>query len=203
MDALLAGPSSKDAGLTTAIPAGTKLRKVTIAGGTATVDLSTTFGTGGGSTSMQQRVAQVVFTLTQFPSVQRVSFEMAGTPVTALGGEGLMIGTPQTRTAWESMSPAILVEHPLPGDRITSPFTISGTANTFEATFQVTLTDVAGVTRYEHYVTATSGTGTRGTFSQTITFQGAPTDAGTLQVYEASAKDGSHINIVNIPVVLS
>ena len=68
MEALLAGPDALESGIgmTTAIPAGTTLRGVTIADGTARVDLSSQFASGGGSLSMQLRVAQVVFTLTQF-----------------------------------------------------------------------------------------------------------------------------------------
>ncbi|MGB6057317.1 MAG: GerMN domain-containing protein, partial [Microthrixaceae bacterium] len=153
MDALLKGPTASDraAGLSTAIPAGTKVLGLNIAGGLATIDLSSEFGSGGGSLSMQARVAQVVYTLTQFPTVQRVSFRMNGKAVTALGGEGLMINTPQTRAAWEEMTPAILLETPLPGEAVVSPFHIKGTANTFEATFMVSLTDSSGKKIYEHF----------------------------------------------------
>ena len=204
MDALLSGPSASErtAGLTSAVPSGTKVLGLTIAGGVATIDLSTEFGSGGGSLSMQERVAQVVYTLTQFSTAQKVSFRMGGKPVTALGGEGLILDQPQSRSDWEAMTPAILLETPLPGDALTSPFSIKGTANTFEATFMVTLTDSSGKQLYEHFVTATSGTGTRGTFDDSITFAGANKGAGTLVVWEASAKDGSHINVVSIPVTL-
>ena len=204
LEELLTGPvaSETSAGLSTAIPTGTKLLGIDIAGGTATVDLSTEFGSGGGSLSMQERVAQVVYTVTQFSTAQHVVFRIDGSPVPALGGEGLVLDTPQARPDWESMTPAILLENPLPGDALTSPFDISGTANTFEATFQVVLTDSSGAKVYEHFVTATSGTGTRGTFTQQISFTGAASGAGTLKVYEASAKDGSEINVVSIPVTL-
>lgn len=204
VEELLKGPSAADAdaGLTSAIPKGTKLRSINIAAGTATVDLTTEFGSGGGSLSMQERVAQVVFTLTQFPTVKQVSFRMNGAPVEMLGGEGLIIDTPQTRANWEDMTPAILVESPLPGDTVKSPFTVSGTANTFEATYMVSLTDSKGKKVYENFGTATSGTGTRGTFSQTVKFSGAASGVGTLKVFESSAKDGSEINVVEMPVRL-
>ena len=204
VEALLAGPSAADgnAGLTTAIPTGTQLLGLDIASGTATVDLSGSFGSGGGSLSMQERVAQLVYTLTQFPTVQQVSFHIDGKPATSLGGEGLIIDTPQTRAAWESATPAILLESPLPGDTVASPIVINGTANTFEATFQVRLVDAGGSKVYEHYVTATSGTGTRGTFHESIAFRGAAPGPGTLEVFEVSAKDGSEINSVKVPVSL-
>jgi hypothetical protein len=204
MDALLQGPTDADraANLGTDIPAGTTLHGVTIDHTTATVDLSASFGSGGGSSSIQGRVAQVVYTLTQFPTVIGVVFEIDGQPATALGGEGLVLDRPQTRADWESFTPAILVESPLPYDTISSPAHITGTANTFEATFQIRLTDSAGTKLYDHFATATSGTGTRGTFDETISFSTANHGPGTLTVYELSAKDGSEVNVVSFPVVL-
>jgi hypothetical protein len=202
MEALLQGPSTSDAdaGLLTVIPTGTTLHNVTIEGGVATVDLSASFGSGGGSLSMQGRVAQVVYTLTQFPTVTGVSFELDGAPITTLGGEGVVLDHPQTRADWESFTPAILVESPLPGETVTSPFHVTGTANTFEATLQIRLTGSDGTVLFEHFGMATSGTGTRGTYDETVTFSTTKHGAATLRLFESSAKDGSEINVVEIPV---
>ena len=202
VDELVKGVTAGDTGLSSAVPSGTTVRSLAVSGGVATVDLSGAFAGGGGSLSMQERVAQVVFTLTRFPAVQSVSFELDGQPVTSLGGEGLVLDHPQARADWEALTPAVLVEDPLPGDRVMSGFTISGTANTFEATFMARLTDQAGTVLYEHYVTATSGSGTRGTFSQVIDVVGAHAGAATLRVWEASAKDGSDLHVVTIPLVI-
>ena len=204
VEALLAGPDptpGKNEG-STAIPTGTTLRSIDIANGLATVDLSREFGSGGGSLSMQERVAQVVYTVTQFPTATQVTFRIDGAPITTLGGEGLVLDHPQTRADWESMTPAILLESPLAGDALTSPFDITGTADTFEATFQVALTDSRGATAYQHFVTATSGSGTRGTFRHTVTFTGAAAGPATLTVYEPSAKDGTPVNVITIAVSL-
>lgn len=202
---LLEGPSAQEAeiGFTTAIPEGTELLGVDIAGGVATVDLSEEFGTGGGSLSMMSRVAQVVFTLTQFPTVDSVAFSMEGEPVTALGGEGLLLEAPQTRADWEDLSPAILVESPLPFAEVTSPLQVTGTANTFEAVFQLNVTDGEGLIVYDQHHMATSGTGTRGTFDVTATFEVPRPGQGAVIVFEYSAKDGSQINIVEVPVQIS
>ena len=205
LEGLLSGPTAdeEEIGFTSTIPDGTELLGVDIEGRVATVDLSEEFGSGGGSLSMMGRVAQVVFTVTQFPTVDAVDFEIAGEPVTALGGEGLLIGEPQTRADWEAMAPAILVESPLPFAEVTSPLPITGTANTFEATFIVNVTDGEGLIVYDQPATATSGTGARGTFDITATFEVPRPGIGALIVFEESAEDGSQINLVEIPLQVS
>ncbi len=82
--------------------------------------------------------------------------------------------------------------------------TASGTANTFEATFHYELTDTDGRIVDENFVTATSGTGTRGTFEFTTADYDIPFDGvGALIVFERSADDGSRIHIVEIPLRMS
>ncbi len=196
------GPAERDLGFTTTIPAGTRLLGVRIVDRVATVDLSAEFTSGGGSASMMGRVAQVVFTLTQFPTVSSVLFETDGAPLTTLGGEGLLIGDPQTRDDWEGQSPAILVESPLPFQRVSSPLRISGTANTFEAVFRINITDGEGLIVYDEVAMATSGTGTRGTFDVTARFEVPRPGLGSVIVFVNSPKDGSPVNIVEIPVTV-
>jgi spore germination protein GerM len=72
---LLAGPTAEEtaAGLSTAIPAGSRLASLSIGGGLATVDLSSEFAGGSAGESMGQRAAEVVYTLTRFPTVDRVA----------------------------------------------------------------------------------------------------------------------------------
>jgi germination protein M len=205
MESLLTGPTPDEQrlGLHSDIPAGTALNGVNVTDGIATVDLSSEYESGGGTSSMGNRVAQVVFTLTQFPTVDAVRFWLDGEPVELLSGEGVILEEPQTRADWEGLSPAILVESPLPYTDVTSPLRITGTANTFEATFEISVTDAAGEAVYAEFATATSGSGTRGTFDVTADF--APTRAGwgTLTLYERSAEDGSAINVVTVPVRLA
>lgn len=205
MEALLAGPSEDEQqlGFSSAIPDGTELISVTVDERIATVDLSAAFGSGGGSASMMSRVAQVVFTLTQFPTVDAVRFEMEGEPVTALGGEGLLLDEPQSRADWESLTPAILVESPLPFEQVTSPLRIQGTANTFEAQFRLNVVDGEGLIVYDEPVMATSGTGTRGTFDVTATFEVPRAGIGAVIVWEESAEDGSQIHLVEVPISVS
>ena len=205
MSELLAGPTAADtsAGFTTAIPSGTRLRGIDIAGGTATVDLTGAFESGGGSLSMSARLAQVTFTLTQFPTVQRVQFRLDGKPVTVFGGEGIVLDHPATRASFEALAPPILVESPGPGRAVRSPLRITGSANVFEAQFQAELTDSGGKVLASQAVHATSGTGTRGTFDAVIPFDASATGPATLTVFDTSPKDGTRIDVVTVPVELT
>jgi spore germination protein GerM len=202
MEELLAGPTTDeaDAGLSTSIPEGTEFLGLTIEDGVGTVDLSGEYESGGGSLSMQLRLAQVVYTLTQFPTIETVNFMLDGEPVEVFGGEGLILDRPVGRADMEEATPLIFVESPAPWDTVSSPLQIHGTANTFEAVFQLQVLDADGNLLIDEPVMATSGTGTRGTFDITVEFD-AETDEGTVRVFEYSARDGSEVNIVEIPVL--
>lgn len=135
LTALLEGPTGD---LLTTIPEGTELRGVNLVDGTATVDLTSEFGTGGGSLSMTARVAQVVFTATQFDNVDQVVFWIDGAPIEYLGGEGLIMSAPWTRAdVSRDLTGSVLVDSPHPGDTVTSPFTVTGEADVFEGDFPI------------------------------------------------------------------
>lgn len=138
--ALLAGPTpaEKAAGLVSTIPAGTTLRSVDLDDGLATVDLSADYGEGGGSFSLMTRLAQVIFTATQFANSDRVVFWMDGEPVEFFGGEGIGLLEPQTRAMVDrSISGSVIIESPAPGSRVRSPFTVIGEGDVFEAQFPI------------------------------------------------------------------
>ena len=204
MKALLEGPTAaeKQAGMFSSIPEGTTFLGLEIENGIATVDLSKEYASGGGSLSMMMRLAEVVFTLTQFPTVDGVDFKLDGQPITVLGGEGIIIDHPMRRTDYEDMSPAILVESPTPGSAVSSPLRVTGTANVFEAVFSISVVDAAGMTIADERVQATAGTGTRGTFDATVEFNPSEAGPGSLIVYYNSAKDGSKVVVDEIPIML-
>jgi Immunoglobulin-like domain of bacterial spore germination/Sporulation and spore germination len=181
VEQLLAGPTSTDraAGLTTAIPAGTRLERLSIDAGTATADFSRELSPAA--------AAQVVYTLTEFPTVRRASIDGAA---------------PLGRADLEELTPPILVEVPAPGYSVSSPLLITGTANTFEATFQVEVVDSGGKVVGKRFVTATSGSGTRGTFDAEVPFHVRERGPGKLVLFELSAEDGSRIHEVEIPLEL-
>ncbi|MDQ3548110.1 MAG: GerMN domain-containing protein, partial [Chloroflexota bacterium] len=205
MAELLAGPTSEDAavGMMTAIPEGTQYIGTTIDERVATVDLSGVFESGGGSASMLARLGQVVYTLTQFPTIDFVTFELDGEPVTVFGGEGVTFDRPVGRKDFEDLTPIIFVASPAVNDTVSSPLRVNGTANTFEAAFMLQILDAEGTILVEQPMMATSGTGTRGTFDTSIDFNAQPGSQITLRVFELSARDGSEVNVVEIPLTVA
>jgi hypothetical protein len=202
LDELAAGPTADERldGLDTAVPDGTEILGVSLEDGTATVDLAGAFDDDGDNASMRSRVAQVVATLTQFPSVERVAFLLDGEPVDAIGA--VSVDPPVGRRAIEEQTPQILVESPLPGDTVASPIRLRGTANVFEATVSLEVRDGAGTVVLESFTTATSGTGTRGTFDTKLTLPGLDGPV-TIVAFESSAEDGRPLHVTNVPVTLS
>ena len=206
VNALLGGPSVAESGdrtITTAVPSGTRLLGLTIEGGLATVDLSREFEAGGGSASVLNRLGQVVYTLTQFPTVERVLFKLEGTVVTVFSGEGVILDGPVGRADYEDLLPAVFVDRPVWRAAIGNPARVAGNANVFEATFMITLLDARGREVYENFSTATCGTGCRGTFDVTLPYDVDQAQWGTLRVWVASARDGRPENVREYPVWLT
>ncbi|HYH92676.1 MAG TPA: GerMN domain-containing protein [Candidatus Saccharimonadales bacterium] len=205
IEALLDGGPIHDAypSVSTAIPVGTRLLDVAISNGVATVDLSSAFTSGGGSASMQYRLGQVVYTLTQFSSVKSVLFKVEGKALTTLGGEGLVLDGPQSRFDHESLLPEIFVDRPAFGAAIGNPARVTGNSNVFEATLRVAILDGSGTSLVDKMVTATCGSGCRGTFDVTLPYAVGKAQWGTLRVYYGSAMDGSPQGIRDYPVWLT
>jgi hypothetical protein len=204
---LLEGPTEAELGarpaMYTTVPEGTRFLGLRIEAGIATVNLSREFESGGGSASVLGRLAQVVYTLTQFPTVDGVRFELDGVPVSTFTGQGVILDSPVDRDDYTDFLPAVFVDRPAWGGVLGSPARLVGVANVFEATFQVRINDAAGRSLANGPVMATCGTGCWGTFDVTVPYSIGTAGWGTLQVYELSAQDGSVINLTEYPVWLT
>jgi hypothetical protein len=188
LHALLAGPPK---GYETALPAGGRLLTLSIDAGVATAKLSDELGSLDAAGE-----AQLVYTLTRFGTVTGVRT----LPRPLVGGDGMPLTEPATRADFEAETPAILIESPLPGDEVASPLRVTGTANAFEATFQLELRG-DGETLVHRTVTATSGTGERGTFSAELPFSAG--GAATIVAWEDNMGEGPPVlHRVEVPVSL-
>ncbi|MEA5575779.1 GerMN domain-containing protein [Anabaena sp. UHCC 0451] len=100
---LLAGPTEGTD--STTIPQGTKLLGMKVENNEVHVNLSADFTSGGGSSSMVGRVGQVVYTATTLNPNAKVYIEVNGKPLEVLGGEGVEIEQPLTRTSFNKNYP--------------------------------------------------------------------------------------------------
>ena len=206
MESLIAGPDTQEqaAAVGSQIPAGTQLLGLNVDNGVATVDLTSEFESGGGSASMNMRIAQVVYTLTQFPTVKGVLFQLDGQRVDVLGGEGVIVDQPVTRKDYRSLLPGILVTSPQIGEKVGNPVTVSGTANVFEANVTVEIVDASGKVLGRTFTTATCGTGCRGTFSVEVPYEVSSATRALIIVHDDDAAGtGTFPHEVRIPVVLT
>ena len=203
IELLLDGPPD-ETNLDTAVPTGTRLLGINIESDIATVDLSSEFESGGGSLSMFLRLAQVVYTMTEFDTVKSVRFHLDGKAVDVFSGEGIVLDKPVTRADYQELDAPIVVESPTPGESVSSPFTVSGSANVFEANVTLVLLDAKGKELVRTFTTATCGTGCRGDFSAQLRFKVSSAQMGTLLVQDDDADgDGRPSHSVEVPVRLT
>ena len=199
---LLRGSPDSDVG--TAIPADTRLLGIDIRDGLATVDLSAEFESGGGSRSMFLRLGQVVYTMTQFPTVTSVRFRLDGEPLEVFSAEGIVLDKPVTREDYADLLAPIVVESPAAGAEVRSPVTVSGSANVFEANVTLVLLDAQGKELVRTFTTATCGSGCRGNFAARLRFRVPSAQTGTLLVHDDDAAGtGTPPHEVRIPLRLS
>ena len=100
---------------------------------------------------------------------------------------------------------AITVIEPRPGQQVTVPLTVKGTASVFEGTVVVAVESTDGSTTFcKTFTTASEGAPGTGSFETQIAFP-PPSNAtdGRVRVYSVSPKDGSIQNLVSVPIVIS
>ncbi|MGI9607220.1 MAG: GerMN domain-containing protein [Acidimicrobiales bacterium] len=204
MAELLAGPNilETDLGMVSAVPAGTEVLGVFVDDGVATIDLSNDFETTGLGTSGEiGLVSQVVFTLTQFPTVDSVDITIDGEARDAILSHGLE-ATGLTREGFhDAIAPEIVVESPYPGEVITSPIVVSGFSRTFEASIVYSVIIPSGEIVHEGFTTAAQpDVHLFGPFEFVAEFEAGISGFGSVIVWEESALDGSQINTYEVPV---
>ncbi|WP_197048154.1 Gmad2 immunoglobulin-like domain-containing protein [Mycobacterium paragordonae] len=196
VQALLLGPNDfeRSIGMSTDIPAGTKLLGLDVKDGTATANLSDDFQPGGAALQpTQPRVAEIVFTLTQFQDVRQVTITLNGKPLE--GAAGLERGD------LEAVTPKILVESPVPAAPVTSPLAVSGAANVFEGTVSYSLQAPDGAELDHGFTTATQQQWSNWyAFTFTASYPSQQHGRGHVVVWETSMKDGSRVNVYDVPV---
>lgn len=175
MEALLKGPTSADLalGAKTFIPAGTAINGITSQqGGMVVIDFSSDFRTGADASQLRKRIEQVVYTATSFPGVEAVDVHVDGASLQGalnradFGDTGPGSGSTQSKPP--AVLPAVVIEEPSSGERVKAKFSVSGTANVVEAMIVWEALSPSGERLDSGTTMATSGSGTRGTYTFTV-----------------------------------
>jgi hypothetical protein len=185
------------------LPEDTRILGINIDNGLATVDFSSeVLRANVGSSGEGLGIASIVNTLTEFPTIQEVSFMVDGQVENAMDwwGHVGLYEQPFQRDLSNVFEPAIWVTSPVKDQVITSPVTIRGNARVFEATVSFRLKDAAGNVLAEGFTTAAEGAPGRGDFEGELAFKPDGSGQGQLEIFEESMKDGSDLNKVIIPV---
>jgi Immunoglobulin-like domain of bacterial spore germination len=149
---------------------------ISISNGTATVERDD---------ATREQVAEMVYTLTQYPTIQRVD---------VAGKTGL------TRADVAEFVPPILVERPAAGTTTGKAIAVSGSASVYEATVVLELRQGGEVVQ-KKVVTAAEGAPGRGPFSGTLV---APASGHyVVAAYSQSAMDGSRQHEQDVPVTVT
>jgi hypothetical protein len=172
LEALLAGPP---AGYQSEVKPGTTIESFAIADTIATIKLS-------GRTPVDRGLEQIVATLTDFDDVNWVRFGVEEGLVDRTLASGAVDAAPQIE----------LVRAESSGGQTIA---FAGTADTFEANVQLRAVQGDKVLA-STFVTATCGSGCRGSFYGTIEVPaGTAPDDVTLEAFTTSAEDGSVQNV--------
>lgn len=106
LDQVLAGPAPGEtlSGIRSAIIPGARVRRAVLSDGLASIDLSEPFGDVQGKDQVAA-TAQIVFSCTALPGVERVQFRLEGRPVEVPAGDGTLTTRPLTRSDFLVVTP--------------------------------------------------------------------------------------------------
>jgi|GEM_PF-3191479 len=96
---LLKGPTQMEAdrGISSVFPANVKIRSVRVSNGIAYIDFNSDIETGVGIPMLQARLYQIIYTATQFSTVDKVRILINGRAKDTFSSEGLSIKHPLPR----------------------------------------------------------------------------------------------------------
>jgi len=168
ISALLDMAMPDDPDLTTSVPDGTTLQRVTVEDGVATLDLSGAIvGSSGGSSQEMTLAQQLAYTAQVDPSVTGILLFIDGAPVDELWGH--LDWSRPVEPEPSALSP-ITVTRPAAGETVSvGDITFGGEATVFEGTVVVMLLGEDGEVVEEDFVTATVGGPERGTWEWRVT----------------------------------
>ena len=106
LDQVVAGPAPHESagGIRSAISPGTRIRRAVLLDGVASIDLSEPFADVQGEDQITA-IAQIVFSCTAVPGVERVQFRLEGRPLEVPAGDGTLTTRPLGRGDFLVLAP--------------------------------------------------------------------------------------------------
>jgi len=177
IDALMAGPQpgEADARLTSNIRKLSAVNSLVVEGDLATIDFNRYFETA----KTRPQAAQVVYTLTQFPTIKRVQILVDRAPNGAIGAN------PLTRDDVDEFTPPILVESPTLNATVPHRFKATGLAGSADGVVHFRVETFDGAKYSEGSAPILGPPGEPGTIVLPITLPATLTGPVILLVYEA------------------
>lgn len=183
------------------LPTNVKLLGIDINNGVAVVDFSKEiYDYPAGSSTEALAIQAIVNTLTEFPTIDKVEFLVEGEAVETLWGHVSIQDMDFTRQMGAVREPNIWVDTVEEGQLFTSDTRISGSMMQFENNLVYRLNDSNGNEIQNGFVTGQGFDEGRSYFDFQIDFEKPETIDGSLELFGISAKDGSEIDKVVIPV---
>jgi hypothetical protein len=152
---------------------------------------------------MSRRVLGLIFVLlaSSCGSSSKVVDILSSTPGSSPSAT-MSVTTSPSISGGSGAGRAIVVKTPRPGDEITSPVTVSGTADVAGVVVSIRVLDADGQELAAMAAQASCGTGCRGRFSATLAFLTQERQAGFVEVFGANGEGGPPASLVEIPVRL-
>lgn len=175
---------------------------VAVSNGVATVDWNAAVLEGNDGARVEALAIQsIVYTLTEFPSIEKVRFTVEGKDRgTASNGRTIedfwghtgLAGQPWDRELEIDVLAPITLWTPADDARAAGTLKLTGLAQTFEANVGIILRDADGTIVVHTSATALEAAPAREPFSKKLTFTPPSSpQTWTLEVFESSAMDGS------------
>ena len=112
-------------------------------------------------------------------------------------------GRQATKPKAVSQNEFLEVTSPTTNQVIGSPFQIAGKANFFEGHVRIKIKDQSNQVLVDTFTTAEGSMDQLYPFSKLVSFKKPSAEQGIVEIFEESAKDGSEINKITIPVIFS
>ncbi|WP_052339464.1 Gmad2 immunoglobulin-like domain-containing protein [Gorillibacterium massiliense] len=179
-----------------------KIHLKSAAGAALLLGLSLVFGACGTATNASETPAPA--TASPAPSVSAAPSPAVTTLPTTVPAAptAAPTATPESSKSPEKIeteNKAFRITAPLPNSTVGKSFKVTGQAKVFEAAFSYSFEDGHNVLAKGN-VMADKGAPEWGNFEFTVNFEHATNSTGLLVIYETSAKDGSPVNQLVIPV---